>query len=177
MKKILSIALLAAGLVTGSYVTAQNNTDDKSKRPSPPASVTQKINSGATLTINYNQPSVKGRTIGKDLEPMDNKVWRTGANEATVFETDKDVTIKDKKLSAGKYGLFTIFNGDDVTVIFNKTWNQWGAYNYKDAEDVIRVNAKSVITDSPSEKLTFKISPAGLVTFVWGPKKVDFPVK
>ena len=83
---------------------------DKSKRPSPPAKVTQTIKSGAIISINYSQPSVKGRTIGKDLEPMDNKVWRTGANEATVFSTDRNLTIDGKKLPAGKYGLFTLFN-------------------------------------------------------------------
>src|SRR6187402_3904522 len=78
--------------------------------PSPPAKASETIENGAVITINYSQPSVKGRTIGKDLEPMEGKVWRTGANEATVFETTKDVMVEGKKLPAGKYGLFTIFN-------------------------------------------------------------------
>ena len=73
---------------------------------------------------------------------MDGKVWRTGANEATVFETDKDVTIDGKKLPAGKYGLFTLFNGNDATIIFNKTWKQWGAFDYNEADDALRVPAK-----------------------------------
>ncbi len=177
MKKVLTIALFAAGLIAGNNVAAQKKDEDKSKRPSPPAMVTQKITSGATVTINYNQPSVKGRTIGKDLEPMDNKVWRTGANEATVFETNKDVMVEGKKLPAGKYGLFTLFNGNDVAVIFNKTANQWGAYEYKESDDALRVNVKSAPATSASEKLTFKISPAGLVSLLWGDKKVDFAVK
>ncbi|MEO6328522.1 MAG: DUF2911 domain-containing protein [Ginsengibacter sp.] len=176
MKKVLTIALIAAGMLTSNYGAAQNN-DDKSKRPSPPASVSQKITSGAVITINYSQPSVKGRTMGKDLEPMDNKVWRTGANEATTFETDKNVTVQGKELGAGKYGLFTIFNGDDVTVIFNKTWNQWGAFKYQESDDVLRANTKGAMADSPSEKLTFTISPAGLVTLLWGAKRVEFSVK
>ena len=83
MKKILSLAILA-GLVAV-QVNAQKPAEDKSKRPSPPATATQKIASGATISIDYSQPAVKGRTIGKDLEPMEGKVWRTGANEATVF--------------------------------------------------------------------------------------------
>ncbi|MEO6454607.1 MAG: DUF2911 domain-containing protein [Ginsengibacter sp.] len=177
MKKILTTALITAGLIAGNYVSAQNTPPDKSKRPSPPATVTQTISSGATITINYSQPSVKGRTIGKDLEPMDNKVWRTGANEATVFETDKNVMVQGKELAAGKYGLFTIFNGNDVTVIFNKTSEQWGAFNYKESDDALRVNAKSVTAASPSEKLTFKISPDGVVSLLWDKKKVDFSVK
>src|SRR5947207_13618649 len=126
MKKLLAIALLASGLMISTTHEANAQNEDKSKRPSPPAKAEGKLKSGATITIDYSQPAVKGRTIGKDLEPMDGKVWRTGANEATVFETDKDVTVQDGKLPAGKYALFTIFHGNDVTVICSKTWNQWG---------------------------------------------------
>ena len=100
MKKLFTMAMFATALMAGLQACAQQ--EDKSKRPSPPAIVTQKIKSGATISIDYSQPSVKGRTIGKDLEPMDGQVWRTGANEATVFETDKDVTIDGKKLPTGK---------------------------------------------------------------------------
>jgi hypothetical protein len=174
MKKLITIALFATALMTGIQASAQ--TEDKSKRPSPPAKVTAKIKSGATISIDYSQPSVKGRTIGKDLEPMDGKVWRTGANEATVFETDKDVTIGGKTLPAGKYGLFTLFNGNDVSVIFNKTWKQWGAFTYKEADDAFRIPAKYTNESSSAEKMTFKISPAGTVTLLWGNRKVDFMV-
>ena len=80
MKKILSTLLLA-----GLFISNANAQQDKSKRPSPPAIVTQTLASGATISIDYSQPSVKGRTIGKDLEPKEGAVWRTGANEATVF--------------------------------------------------------------------------------------------
>ncbi len=176
MKKLLSIALLASGLMVSTSMSAQMD-DDKSKRPSPPASVTQKIASGATITIDYSQPSVKGRTRGKDIEPMDGQVWRTGANEATVFVTDKDVTIQGKKLPAGKYGLFTLFTGDDATVIFNKTWKQWGAFKYKDADDALRVKADGSKVSAPSEKMTFNISTAGNVNLLWGDRKIEFTVK
>ena len=176
MKKILSVALLAAGLLANTSIKAQD-AEDKSKRPSPPATVTQKIASGATITIDYSQPSVKGRTIGKDLEPMNGQVWRTGANEATVFETDKDVMVEGKKLPAGKYGLFTLFNGNDVTVIFNKTWKQWGAFKYNEADDALRVKATESKLSSPSEKMTFAINPAGKVDLMWGDRKVEFTVK
>ena len=117
---------------------------DKSKRPSPPALAKETTSSGVTISIDYSQPSVKGRTIGKDLEPLDGKVWRTGANEATIFEINKDVTVEGKALAAGKYGLFTIVNGDEWTIIFNKTWNQTGAFNYKEADDALRVKVKAV---------------------------------
>lgn len=176
MKKLMSIALLLSGMIASTSTKAQD-TEDKSKRPSPPAQVTQKITSGATITINYSQPSVKGRTIGKDLEPMQGQVWRTGANEATVFQTDKDLTIDGKTLPAGKYGLFTIFNGEDATVIFNKTSKQWGAFKYKEADDALRVKASVETASSPSEKMTFTISPEGKVDLAWGEKKMEFSVE
>ncbi|MEP6583602.1 MAG: DUF2911 domain-containing protein [Ginsengibacter sp.] len=176
MKKLFSVTLLAASLIAGTSVRAQD-ADDKSKRPSPPAQVSQKIASGAVVTINYSQPSVKGRTIGKDLEPMDGQVWRTGANEATVFETSKDIMVEGKKLPAGKYGLFTLFNGDDVTVIFNKTSKQWGAFKYAEAEDALRVKATASKLSSPSEKMTFNVTPAGKVDLLWSDRKVEFAVK
>src|SRR5690606_24420653 len=129
-----SMLLLIAATTLVLSAGAQDN--DKSKRPSPPATATQTLEDGTVVTINYSQPSVKGRTIGKDLEPMEGKIWRAGANEATTFEVSKDVEINDQKLAAGKYSLFTIDNGDNWTIIFNKTAEQWGAYNNKKAKKV-----------------------------------------
>ena len=147
------------------------------QQPSPPAKVTQTTDKGVTINIAYSQPSVKGRTIGKDLEPMDGKVWRTGANKATVFEVDKDVTIEDQKLAAGKYGLFTLTNGDVVTLILNKTWDQWGAFNYKETDDALCVKVKSKKADAFSEKMTFNIAKDGKVALLWGDRQVEFKVK
>jgi hypothetical protein len=144
---------------------------------SPAAKASETTNGGATITISYAQPSVKGRTIGKDLEPMDGKVWRTGANKATVFEVSKDVKVEGQALAAGKYGFFTLVNGDEWTIIFNKTWDQWGAFNYKEADDVLRVKVKGSKADPFSEKLTFTVGKDGKVTMTWGDKKVEFTVK
>ena len=175
MKKLLLSVLLLSGIA--SMQTFAQKEEDKSKRPSPPAKVSQKIKSGATITIDYSQPSVKGREIGKAVEPIKGKVWRTGANEATVFEVNKDVTIDGKPLKAGKYGFFSIWNGDSWTIIFNKTWNQWGAFKYKQADDVLRVNVKNMPPSSPSEKMTFTIDDSGKVTLAWGDIGFDFIVK
>lgn len=170
MKQLLFSAVLFISLVTCGQ-------EDKSKRPSPPAKATTTIESGAAITIDYSQPSVKGRTIGKDLEPMEGKVWRAGANEATVFETSKAVKVEGKALPAGKYGLFTIMNGDEWTIIFNKTWQQWGAYDYKEADDALRVKVKAKKSDAFTEKLTYKIEKDGDISLLWGDKKVEFKVK
>ena len=173
MKRLFSISLVGILLLAFTNCKAQ---EDKSKRPSPAAIVTQKIGE-ATISIDYSQPSVKGRTIGVDLEPKTGELWRTGANEATVFETDKDIMVEGKALPAGKYALFTLVNGDDWTIIFNKTWNQWGAFGYKEADDAVRVNVKAGKADPFAENMTFLISEKGLVSLLWGGVKVGFWVK
>ena len=150
--------------------------DDKSKRPSPPAQAKETLASGAVVSIDYSQPSVKGRTNGKDLEPMAGKVWRTGANEATVFEVSKDVKIEGKDLPAGKYALFTIANEGEWTIIFNKNPKQWGAYDYKESEDALRVKVKPAKAEAFAEKMTFVVDKNGTVSLLWGDRKVDFKV-
>jgi hypothetical protein len=170
MKQLLFSAVLFLSLVASGQ-------EDKSKRPSPPAMAKETIKSGTVISIDYSQPSVKGRTIGKDLEPMDSKVWRAGANEATVFEVNKDVKVEGQPLAAGKYGLFTIMNGDEWTIIFSKTWKQWGAFSYKEADDALRVKVKGGKTKAFAEKLTYAIDKNGKVSLMWGDKQVDFNVK
>lgn len=175
MKKFFAGALMATVLLFGISAQAQQ---DKSKRPSPPASVTQKIKSGATISINYSQPSLKGRTIGKDVEPMHGQVWRMGANEATIFETDKDVMIEGKKLPAGKYSLFGLWGDDGYTLIFNKAYSIWGTEYAKNADkDALRVAVHPHNTTTSQEKLTYTISKDGKVSLMWGMMVVDFKVK
>ena len=149
--------------------------DDKSKRASPPAQAKETLTSGAVVTIDYSQPSVKGRTIGKDLEPMTGKVWRTGANEATIFEISRAVKVEGKDLPAGKYGLYSIANEGEWTIIFNKTWDQSGT-KYNKADDALRVKVKPGKAAQFSEKMTFAIDKNGTVSLFWGDIKVDFKV-
>ena len=173
MKKIFALCNLLCVLLVSSQCKAQ----DKSSRPSPPAVVKQTLASGSEITIDYSQPSLKGRTIGKDIEPKLDEVWRTGANEATVFETSKAIKINGKELPAGKYGFFSIMGKDGWTIIFNKNWKQWGAYDYKQEEDVLRTNAKETVSESSTEKFTFTIDTNGTVTLHWGTKKVSFIIE
>lgn len=170
MKKFL---LLALSLVAVIFVNAQ----DKPAPKSPPATAKAELGNGTIVTINYSQPSVKGRTIGKDLEPLPGQVWRTGANKATVFEVSKDVTIEGEALPAGKYALFTLVDGNIWTIIFNTNWDQFGAFKYKEAEDALRVNVKSAKADSFAEKLNITATKDGVVTILWGDNKVSFTVK
>jgi len=144
---------------------------------SPVATVSGSTASGTKITIRYNQPSVRGRTIGKDLEPLPGKVWRTGADSATAFEVNKEVKVEGKSLPAGRYALFTIATGDDWTIIFNKTVKQWGAFEYKEADDVLRVKVKAGKTTAFAEKFTITISKDGKVNLLWGGNSVVFKVE
>lgn len=172
MKKILVFSLILTTLLTSFKSFAQ---DDKSKRPSPPAKVSETTASGNTVTIDYSQPSVKGRTIGKEIAPF-GKVWRTGANEATVFEISKDAKIDGKyPLAAGKYGLYSIPGEKNWTIIFNKTWDQPGT-QYNEGDDALRVVTETGEAPSATEKMTFNISKDGQVTLLWGDKSVSFTV-
>jgi Protein of unknown function (DUF2911) len=173
MKKIFGFLFLAATLIS----TAACAQQDKSKRPSPPAKATATLSSGAVITIDYSQPAVKGRTIGKNIEPMAGKIWRTGANEATIFETSKDIIVEGKALKAGKYAFFTIWNGDNWTLIFNNKANQWGAYDYKEADDALRVEVKGGKGTNDAERLVFNASNDGKISFAWGELLVGFTVK
>jgi hypothetical protein len=149
--------------------------NDKSQRPSPPAKVSETTGSGAAVTIDYSQPSVKGRTIGADIAPY-GKVWRTGANEATVFEISKDVTVESQPLAAGKYSIYSIPGETEWVIIFNKTWQQWGT-RYNEANDALRVKVKPGKAASFTEKMTFSISKEGKVSLMWGDVQVDFTVQ
>ncbi|MDP9360959.1 MAG: DUF2911 domain-containing protein [Acidobacteriota bacterium] len=93
------------------------------------------------IKIDYSRPGVKGRTVWGALVPYD-KVWRTGANEATQISFSDDVTINGQALPKGTYSLHTIPGKDSWTVIFNKTAQQWGSFKYDAAQDALRVTVK-----------------------------------
>jgi hypothetical protein len=170
MKKLFLLTL-----VTGLFLSLGSSAQqDKSKRPSPPAKVSKTIASGAEISVDYSRPSLKGRSLSV-LAPV-GKVWRTGANEATVFETSKDVKIEGKTLPAGKYGLYTIPGDQEWTIIFNKSWKQWGTV-YKDSEDALRVNVKAGKSSENIEVFTFDIADNGNVSMMWADTKVVFKVR
>lgn len=174
MKKLL---LLATFALSAFISNAQHDmSKDKAKMPSPPATTTATVASGANLIINFSQPAVKGRNVWEgNLAPY-GKVWRTGANDAPTFEVNKDVMINGKALKAGKYALFTIPGEQEWTIIFNKTSKQWGAYGYKEADDALRVTAKSEANEM-NERFTIKAENSGMVSMMWDKVKVGFMVK
>jgi hypothetical protein len=144
-------------------------------RPSPKATVSQTAGF-TTVTVNYSSPGVKGRPVWGTLVPY-GKVWRSGANEATSIELSTDVTVEGKPLPAGKYALFTIPGEGKWTVIFNKT-QQWGAFDYKEADDALRVEA-TPRSAAPRERLAylFEDTTDHGTTLVLAWEKVEVPVR
>src|SRR6185503_15232723 len=122
-KLTLAVSLL---LVFVTLSPAQNK-EDKSKRPSPPGTAEVSLK-GKTITIDYSRPSMRGRKIMGELVPYD-KVWRTGANEATTLTTPVDLNIGGTKVPAGKYTLWTLPSAGTWKLIINKQTGQWGT-NY-----------------------------------------------
>lgn len=174
MKKVFLLTALTALLFSTVSVKAQ---DDKSKRPSPPAKATATLKSGAVVTIDYSSPALKGRTMGKDVEPKAGEVWRAGANEATVFEVSKNSTVNGKALPAGKYGFYVLSGDGDWTVIFNKTTSNWGADGYKASDDALRIKVKPGKSATSKERLTYTVSNEGKVSLLWGTLDLSFTIK
>ena len=120
------------------------STNGNAQRKSPHDTVTAQIN-GANLRVTFGSPAVNGRAIWGGLVPYD-KAWRGGADEATLFTTDKDITINGKKLAAGTYSLFVTPAKDKWTYTFNSQTGQWGikmggAANFDPAKNVLTVTA------------------------------------
>lgn len=146
-------------------------------RLSPKSFVGQTIGY-AHVNIEYGTPGVKGRTIWGELVSY-NKVWRTGANEATTIEFNKDVTVEGQKVTAGKYALFTIPGKKTWTIILNKIYDQWGAFKYNQLEDIIRFKVIHVKNHSV-ERLKFSfdfIEPyLSKINFEWAELKFSFTI-
>ena len=104
-------------------------------QPSSSETITQGFGLG-TITISYSRPNTNGRKIFGYVEPYD-KVWRTGANWATVVTFSDDVSLEGNKVPAGEYALFSIPEENQWTIILSKKSKQWGAYTYNQADDYL----------------------------------------
>lgn len=136
-------------------VSLMSNAQEKAS----PAKTAEGTVNGAKIKISYSSPAVKGRTIWGDLVPH-GKVWRAGANEATIFETDKDIKVQGKALKAGKYSFFVIPGEEESTAIFNGETGQWGT-NYDQSKDVLRVQVPSEKSSNFEERLVYEVNKNG----------------
>lgn len=192
---ILSVVLLALASIAAAQRLQVPQVSQK-------ASVMQRIGL-SEISVVYSRPAVKGRKVYGDWPTevkgeatLDNQnarpkdaplvpwghVWRAGANEATVFEATDDVQINGQPLAAGRYLLAAIPTKEgDWTIIFNKDADQWGAFSYDTAKDVLRVKTKSQLATDSQELLTYLIDAASedtaTVTLRWEKVAVPFTVK
>lgn len=158
---------------TEETVTEEAPQEDKSTRKSPPRTAEGEIGS-ATVTVKYGSPSVRGRTIFGDLVPYGN-IWRSGANEASTITFSEDVIVEGEALPAGTYALFTIPGEKAWTVIFNKEAEQWGAYDYDESMDALRVEVTPETLEENAEMLEFEVGSEE-VTLSWADQAVPFKV-
>jgi hypothetical protein len=179
LKKNILIMLCAASFIfiTASAIIYAQQKEEK-VRVSPKASISQTV--GFTdVTISYSRPGVKGRKIWGDLVPYD-KVWRAGANEATKITFSTDVMIEGKRLSAGSYGFFAVPGKNEWTLIFNKVADQWGAFEYNEAQDVLRINVnpeKNSFTEWLRYGITKTSDSAAVISLEWDKLKVPFKIE
>jgi hypothetical protein len=150
---IKSVMLFIALLGVANFANAQGA---KFPQPSSGQTITQDFGLGK-ITLTYSRPNVKGRKIFGGMEPL-GVVWRNGANAATRIKFTDAVKIEGKDLPAGEYGLFSIPGKNEWTVIFNKIADQWGAYEYKESDDVLRVKVKTTSLKDKVETLTMQFS-------------------
>jgi hypothetical protein len=160
-------ALIAVSLfAVAMFASAQMNmSDDKSKRPSPPASAACKFSDGKTIKIDYSSPRAKGRKIfgeasEKALVPY-GQVWRTGANDATTFVTDTNLNLGGKAVPAGSYTIFTVPKADAWSLVISKKTGEWGTDYPGEKEDLVRVPMTVSKTSAPVENFTIGFDQAG----------------
>ncbi len=137
--------------------------------PMSPRDTVRATIAGSQLMVDYGRPHVRGRKIFGGIVPF-GEVWRTGANAATQFSTDRPLVFGDDTLAAGSYTLWTLPTESAVSLIFNRQTGQWGT-EYDPSQDVLTVPMERLRTPAPVEVFTISIEPAGegqgLLVFEW----------
>jgi Protein of unknown function (DUF2911) len=153
-------------------------TELKLPRISPSSTLAHTI--GLTdMKVTYSRPGVKGRVIWGQLVPL-NEVWRTGANEATTFETSDAITVAGQKLPAGSYSFFTIPANDEWTIVFSNAKGAWGSFDYTEKNDALRIKVKP--QSAPHEEwMSFSfdnLTPTGgELALRWEKVRVAIPIQ
>jgi hypothetical protein len=177
MKKYITLTLFVLTLVFSTTSNAQEFSGlDKSPMDMASFPSSYKVADKA-MRITYGRPQLKGRTLG-DLAPT-GKVWRTGANEAPEITFYKDVKFGGQDVKAGTYSLFTIPGDKEWTVILNKNLNQWGAYTYDEAADVVRITVPAGTAGDSLEAFSIAFKEVGggaHMVMGWGNARVEVPV-
>lgn len=171
MRSWRALTPLLIGLVAVAGLAWAERGDDSNRR-SKNGALSATID-GVDVKVEYGRPRVNGRRIWGGLVPWD-RVWRTGADEATTMSFDRDVMIQGESLAAGRYAFFTIPGMESWTLIFNSTPDQWGAFSYDQNEDALRVEVAPAASED-TEELTFKVEGSRVV-LRWDKVAVSFVV-
>ena len=155
-----------------------NSQSIKMPPPSPPQTIRQDFGI-SSIELSYSRQGVKGRKVFGDLVPY-GAIWRTGANSATTIEFGDDVTIGTTKVPAGKYGLLTIPDKDNWTIIITKQLDVTNPASYKQESDVVRVNAKPMTMKDKMETFTMQFANVKPSTceleMMWENTAVSLPI-
>ena len=147
--------------------------------PSPTQTIKQDFGVGS-IELSYSRPSMKGRKLGVDLAPW-GKVWRTGANQATTLNFTDTVNIGGTKVAPGKYGLVSIPDKNQWTLILTKQLDVTSPAAYKQENDVVRVNAKPMELKESVETFTMQFgnvtSSSTDLQIMWDKVGVSLPIK
>ena len=181
MKKFLKWTGIIIGSLAVILFIAFKVLQSQTKKHSPEDTV-EYVQGELKLSVYYNRPSVKGREIFGGLIPY-GKVWRTGANEATSFSTNQDLTIAGNQLPAGEYTLWTIPGEQSWKVIFNSKNYSWGV-NFNGeasrdpAADVLTAEVPTQSTSALVELFTIGLTEAENPALVlqWEKTKVVVPI-
>jgi hypothetical protein len=133
---------------------------------------------GAHVTVDYGRPSRRGRAIFGGIVPW-GEVWRTGANAATQFITDRPLTIGQTEVPAGTYTLWTIPTQSGATLIINSQHGQWGT-EYDGSKDLARIPLTTARLASPMDLFTISILPAGsggTLQMAWDSTQLTVPMQ
>lgn len=170
---------LAVGIVLFFSLTVHSQTasppEDKSLRPSPPGQATFAFADGKTLTIDYGRPRIRDpetkapRKIMGSVVPY-GQVWRTGANEATMFGTTANLDIGGKSVPAGQYTIYSLPAENAWKLIVNRQTGQWGT-EYDQKQDLARIDMRRESLPQAVDQFTIsfrKTGPdSGILDLAW----------
>ena len=129
------------------------------------------------VVITYSRPQLRGRNL-EDVVPT-YKIWRTGANEATEFRLYKSVKMGGKVIKAGTYTMYSYPKDNSSEIIINSATNVWGAYNYDQSKDVVRIEVPITESTEYLEAFSFAFSGEGnnaVLHAGWGNARVEIPI-
>lgn len=142
--------------ISSLLIATSMNAQVKMPAPSPGQTIKQDFALGA-IEVKYSRPAANGRKVFGDLVPY-NKLWRTGANGATIITFKDPVEIKGKKVDTGSYALYSIPGIDSWEIILNKGTGNWGIDGYKESEDIIRFKVESMKMGDKVESFTIQFA-------------------